>query len=72
VRRVAEGHECIACLHFGEADRELEIPFARAGLRVALDSADARFAGPGAGALAGGRLHVRPTSFVLLEVDDRA
>jgi len=72
VRRVAEGHEWIACLHLGEADRELEIPFARAGLRVALDSADARFAGPGAGWLAGGRLHVRPTSFVLLEVGDRA
>jgi maltooligosyltrehalose trehalohydrolase len=69
VRRVAGGHESIACLHFGEADRELEIPFARTGLGVALDSADARFAGPGAGSLDHGRLHVRATSFVLLEAD---
>ena len=72
VRRAAGEHETIACLHFGETDSELEIPFTRPGLRVALDSADARFAGPGAGSLEGGRLRVRATSFVLLEAARRA
>jgi len=72
VRQAAGPQEAIACLHFGEADCELEIPFAPPGLRVALDSADARFGGPGAGALAGGRLQVRATSFVLLEAAQHA
>ena len=72
VRRAAGPQEAIACLHFGESDRELEIPFARPGLRVALDSAEARFGGPGAGALAGRRLHVRAASFVLLEAAEHA
>jgi maltooligosyltrehalose trehalohydrolase len=72
VRRTAGSQEAVACLHFGESDVELEIPFAGSDLRVALDSADARFAGPGAGAFAGRRLRVRPTSFVLLEAVDHA
>ena len=72
VRRAAGTREAIACLHFGDSDRELESPFAAPGLRVALDSADTRFAGPGAGALDGRRLHARATSFVLMEGGDDA
>jgi maltooligosyltrehalose trehalohydrolase len=72
VRRTAGTQEAIACLYFGESDCELETPFAAPGLRVGLDSADARFAGPGAGALDGRRLHARATSFVLLEGGDGA
>jgi maltooligosyltrehalose trehalohydrolase len=66
VRRAARGEETLACLHFGEADADLEISFGGRDLHVLLDSADARFAGPGAGALDGRRLRVRATSFVLL------
>jgi hypothetical protein len=66
VRRASGGEETVACLHFGDADCDLELPFA-GPWRVVLDSADARFAGPGPGSLAGRRLRVRPTSFVLLE-----
>jgi maltooligosyltrehalose trehalohydrolase len=72
VRRVAGRHEAVACLHFGESDAELEVPFAAQGLRAVLDSADARFAGPGVGTLDGRRLHVRATSFVLLEAAEHA
>ncbi len=66
VRRVAGPSETLACLHFGESDRDLDIPPAGRELRVLLDSADARFAGPGAGVLDGGGLRARATSFVLL------
>jgi hypothetical protein len=66
VRRAAGREEALACLHFGEADADLEIPFGAPDLRVLLDSADTRFAGPGAGSLDGRRLRVRATSFVLL------
>jgi maltooligosyltrehalose trehalohydrolase len=70
LRRASGATEAIACLHFGADDQVLDVPFARAGLRVVLDSAEARFAGPGAGSLDGRRLHVRATSFVLLEGAD--
>ena len=66
VRRASGGEETVACLHFGDADGDLELPFA-GPWRVVLDSADARFAGPGPGSLTGRRLRVRPASFVLLK-----
>src|SRR5204862_2660605 len=71
VRRAAGDEEAVACLHFGDADCELDVPFA-AGWTVTVDSAEARFAGPGAGHLDGGRLTARPWSFVLLERDAHA
>ena len=66
VRRAAGADEALACLHFGERDAALDVPFG-GEWRVALDSADARFAGPGAARLEGRRLAARPTSFVLME-----
>jgi maltooligosyltrehalose trehalohydrolase len=71
VRRASGGEETVACLHFGDADSDLEVPFC-GPWRVVLDSADARFAGPGQGSLAGRRLRVRPASFVLLEAAEDA
>jgi maltooligosyltrehalose trehalohydrolase len=70
VRRVAGDAETLACLHFGDAGCALDLPLAGRPMHVLLDSADARFAGPGAGALDGARLHVEATSFVLLEAAD--
>jgi maltooligosyltrehalose trehalohydrolase len=64
LRRWDDQEQVLACLHYGEADAELDIPFAGAW-GVALDSADARFGGPGGGAL-GARLAVRARSFVLM------
>jgi hypothetical protein len=66
VRRAAGAQEVLVCLHFGEHDAALDVPIS-GEWRVALDSADARFAGPGAARLEGRRLAARPTSFVLLE-----
>jgi maltooligosyltrehalose trehalohydrolase len=71
VRRAAGSEEALACLHLGEHDRDLEVPFS-GRWRVVLDSAAAMFAGPGSGALAGSRLAARPTSFVLLAAGEHA
>jgi len=55
----------LVCLHFGPEPRVLDIPFA--GERTALiDSADARFGGPGAVAPSGGAVTAQPQSFVVL------
>jgi maltooligosyltrehalose trehalohydrolase len=62
LRRWDDQEQVLACLHYGEADAELDIPFAGAW---GVDSADARFGGPGGGAL-GARLAVRARSFVLM------
>ncbi len=66
VRRACpSGEAALLCLHFGAAPNVLAIPFAGAW-RPLLDSADARFGGPGAGGLETGRLSVAPTAFILL------
>jgi hypothetical protein len=54
------------CLHFGNAPRLLDVPFAGAG-GVLLDSADSRFGGPGGGAPSGGAITAQPQSVVVLE-----
>jgi maltooligosyltrehalose trehalohydrolase len=53
------------CLHFGRERRTLTVPFAGAG-RVLLDSADARFGGPGAVAAAGGAITAQPQSVIVV------
>jgi maltooligosyltrehalose trehalohydrolase len=53
------------CMHFGRDRRTLAVPFAGAG-RVLLDSADARFGGPGAVAPSGGEITAQPQSLVVL------
>jgi maltooligosyltrehalose trehalohydrolase len=57
----------LVCLHFGDEPRLLDVPFAGAGERGLLDSADARFGGPGAAAPSGGTVTVQPRSFLVLE-----
>jgi maltooligosyltrehalose trehalohydrolase len=55
----------LVCLHFGHEPRLLDVPFA--GERsVLIDSADARFGGPGASAPSGGAVTAQPQSFVVL------
>ena len=64
LRRWDDHEQVLACLHFGDRDAELDVPFVGAW-NVVLDSADARFGGPGAGALTE-RLAVRARSLVLM------
>jgi len=55
----------LVCLHFGPEPRLLDVPFA--GERTVLvDSADARFGGPGAVAPGGGAVTAQPQSFLVL------
>jgi maltooligosyltrehalose trehalohydrolase len=56
----------VVCLHFGNEPRLLDVPFGGAG-RVLLDSADARFGGPGTVAASGGAITAAPQSAVVLE-----
>jgi maltooligosyltrehalose trehalohydrolase len=56
----------VVCLHFGNEPRLLDVPFGGAGA-VLLDSADARFGGPGAVAPSGGAITAAPQSVVVLE-----
>jgi maltooligosyltrehalose trehalohydrolase len=56
----------VVCLHFGNEPRLLDLPFGEVG-RVLLDSADARFGGPGAVAPSGGAITAAPQSVVVLE-----
>jgi maltooligosyltrehalose trehalohydrolase len=72
VRRWAGGEQALVVLHFGADEATVDLPFCDRDWRPLLDSADARFAGPGAGVLDGRRLTVRPASFVLLEAADHA
>jgi maltooligosyltrehalose trehalohydrolase len=72
VRRVAGAEQALVVLHFGAEETTLDLPFCDRDWRPLVDSADVRFAGPGAGTLAGRRLTVRPASFVLLEEAARA
>jgi maltooligosyltrehalose trehalohydrolase len=65
LRTCPPGEAALLCLHFGAAPDRLAVPFA-GEWRPLLDSADARFGGPGAGGLEAGRLSVAPTAFVLL------
>jgi hypothetical protein len=59
------GETVLVCLHFGHEPRLLDVPFA--GERTALiDSADARFGGPGAVAPGGGAVTAQPQSFLVL------
>ena len=60
------GETVLVCLHFGDEPRLLDVPFAGAGRRVLIDSADARFGGPGAVAPSGGAITAQPTSFLVL------
>jgi maltooligosyltrehalose trehalohydrolase len=60
------GEAALLCLHFGAEARRLPVPFGHGGWRALLDSADARFGGPGAVDPAGGEIAVSPQSFVLL------
>jgi maltooligosyltrehalose trehalohydrolase len=53
------------CMHFGRERRTLPVPFAGTG-PVLLDTADARFGGPGAAAAAGNEITVAPRSLVVL------
>jgi maltooligosyltrehalose trehalohydrolase len=53
------------CLHFGREQRALPVPFGGA-VQVLLDSADARFGGPGAVAPARGAITAQPQSVVVL------
>jgi maltooligosyltrehalose trehalohydrolase len=64
LRRWDAGDQVLACLHFGDRDTELDIPFDGAW-NVVLDSAEERFGGPGRGRL-GERLAVRAHSLVLM------
>jgi maltooligosyltrehalose trehalohydrolase len=64
LRTGAGGEQALLCLHFGREPARLEVPFG-GGWQTLLDSADARFGGPGAGGL-GEALEVQPTAFVLL------
>jgi maltooligosyltrehalose trehalohydrolase len=70
--RIAPGGEAaLLCLHVGREPARLDVPFGTdGGWRPLLDSADARFGGPGAGRL-DEALAVQPTSFVLLAGDAR-
>jgi maltooligosyltrehalose trehalohydrolase len=61
------GETVLVCLYFGDEPRLLDVPFAGAGERVLLDSADARFGGPGAAAPSGGAITAQPTSFLVLD-----
>jgi maltooligosyltrehalose trehalohydrolase len=55
----------LVCLHFGPEPRLLDVPFT--GERTTLiDSADARFGGPGAVAPSGGAVTAQPQSFLVL------
>ena len=59
------GETVLVCLHFGPEPRLLDVPFA--GERpVLMDSADARFGGPGATAPSAGAVTAQPQSFVVL------
>ena len=59
------GDTVLVCLHFGHEPRLLDVPFA--GERTALiDSADARFGGPGAVAQSGNAVTAQPQSFIVL------
>ena len=60
------GKTVLVCLHFGTEPRLLDVPFAGSGRDVLLDSADARFGGPGAVAPSGGAITVQPQSFAVL------
>ena len=60
------GETVLVCLHFGTAPRLLDVPFAGAERHVLLDSADARFGGPGVVAASGGAITAQPQSFVVL------
>ncbi len=60
------GETVLVCLHFGTEPRLLDVPFAGAERHVLLDSADARFGGPGAVAASGGAITAQPQSFVVL------
>ncbi len=66
LRRDERGDAALLCLHFGTEPCRLSVPFRDAQWTVLLDSADARFGGPGAAG--GGKTEVRlqPQSFVLL------
>jgi len=55
----------LVCLHFGPEPRVLDIPFAGEWTAL-IDSADARFGGPGAVAPSGGAVTAQPQSFVVL------
>jgi len=67
VRRWGGGAQVLVALHFGDEEATLELPFSDRQWRPLVDSADTRFAGPGAGRLDGRRVELRATSFVLLE-----
>jgi hypothetical protein len=55
----------LVCLHFGHEPRLLDVPFA--GEReVLIDSADARFGGPGSIMPSGGAVTAAPQSFLVL------
>jgi maltooligosyltrehalose trehalohydrolase len=59
------GETVLVCLHFGHEPRLLDVPFA-GDRTVLLDSADARFGGPGAVAPAGGAITAHPQSCLVL------
>jgi hypothetical protein len=66
VRRWDDADTVLLCLHADEGEAELDPPFP-GPWRPVLDTADARFGGPGAGGLSGsGRLRVAGISAVLL------
>jgi len=68
VRRDQDGDQALVCLHTGPADADLELPF-EGSWRVALDSADERFGGPGAGRLDGSLLARADSAIVLVSGD---
>jgi maltooligosyltrehalose trehalohydrolase len=68
VRRDEDGDQALVCLHTAPADAELELPF-EGSWTVALDSADERFGGPGAGRLDGTLLARADSAIVLVSGD---
>ncbi len=68
VRRDEDGDQALVCLHTAPADAELELPF-DGSWTVALDSADERFGGPGAGRLDGTLLARADSAIVLVSGD---